>query len=63
MWTDGILDVSGELIRNDMSEDQAGVPLFLDLQMIDTNTCDPISGVYLDVWHCNATVHSPPPFL
>ncbi|KAL4734796.1 Intradiol ring-cleavage dioxygenase [Aspergillus similis] len=34
---------------------QAGVPLFLDLQLIDVNTCEPLQNVYTDIWHCNAT--------
>ena len=46
----------GELIRNDIKEDQEGVPLYLDIQLIDTNTCEPVPQVYLDFWHCNATV-------
>ncbi|KAE8311386.1 Intradiol ring-cleavage dioxygenase [Aspergillus transmontanensis] len=53
--TEGPYYVSGELIRNDIKEDQEGVPLFLDIQLIDTNTCEPLPQVYLDFWHCNAT--------
>ncbi|THC98277.1 hypothetical protein EYZ11_002279 [Aspergillus tanneri] len=55
MLTIGDADVSGELIRQNIVEDQAGVPLFLDLQLIDTNTCEPLSKAYIDLWHCNAT--------
>ncbi|KAK6821627.1 intradioldioxygenaselike [Aspergillus parasiticus SU-1] len=53
--TEGPYYVSGELIRNDIKEDQEGVPLFLDIQLIDTNTCEPLPQIYLDFWHCNAT--------
>ncbi|KAE8326870.1 Intradiol ring-cleavage dioxygenase [Aspergillus sergii] len=53
--TEGPYYVSGELIRNDIKEDQAGVPLYLDIQLIDTNTCEPLPQIYLDFWHCNAT--------
>lgn len=38
-----------------MSEDQAGVPLFLDIQIVDTSTCEPVPAVFMDVWHCNST--------
>lgn len=38
-----------------MTESQAGVPLYLDIQVIDTNTCEPLPNVALDFWHCNAT--------
>jgi protocatechuate 3,4-dioxygenase beta subunit len=31
------------------------VPLTLDIQLIDDNTCEPIIRVYLEAWHCNAT--------
>ncbi|RHZ54003.1 intradiol ring-cleavage dioxygenase [Aspergillus thermomutatus] len=53
--TQGPYYVSGELIRKDITEDQAGVPLYVDIQMVDSSTCEPVTGVYLDFWHCNAT--------
>ncbi|RHZ55591.1 hypothetical protein CDV55_104592 [Aspergillus turcosus] len=53
--TQGPYYVSGELIRSDITEDQAGVPLYVDVQMVDSSTCEPVTNVYLDFWHCNAT--------
>ncbi|KAL4976017.1 Intradiol ring-cleavage dioxygenase [Aspergillus desertorum] len=53
--TQGPYYVSGELIRQNLVEDQAGVPLYLDIQLIDSETCEPVPDVYLDFWHCNAT--------
>lgn len=47
--------VEGEYIRSDIAEDQAGVPLHLDIQIVDVNTCLPVSDMVVDVWHCNAT--------
>ncbi|KAL4746253.1 hypothetical protein BDW72DRAFT_210561 [Aspergillus terricola var. indicus] len=47
--------VVGELVRHNVAVDQAGVPLFLDLQLIDVNTYEPLQNVYTDIWHCNAT--------
>ncbi|KAF2795674.1 protocatechuate 3 [Melanomma pulvis-pyrius CBS 109.77] len=44
-----------ETLRQDMSEDQAGIPLYLDIGVLDVNTCEPASDVLLDLWHCNAT--------
>lgn len=29
--------------------------LYLDVQLLDTSTCDPVPAVYIDAWHCNAT--------
>lgn len=48
-------DVDGELIRNDIVEDQKGVELNLDLTVVDTSTCEPISEMYVDAWQANAT--------
>ncbi|KAL4981482.1 Intradiol ring-cleavage dioxygenase [Aspergillus falconensis] len=53
--TQGPYYVSGELIRQNLVEDQPGVPLYLDIQLIDSETCEPVPDVYLDFWHCNAT--------
>lgn len=47
--------VTGELIRQDITEGQAGAPLHLDFQFVDINTCEPVSNLITDVWHCNST--------
>ncbi|KAI0431370.1 Intradiol ring-cleavage dioxygenase [Xylaria sp. FL1042] len=48
--------VGGELIRTDVTDGQSGIPLHLDLQFIDINTCEPIPAATLvDIWACNAT--------
>lgn len=48
-------DVTGEYFRQNVTEGQGGVPLFVDIQVIDTNTCEPLPNVAFDFWHCNAT--------
>lgn len=53
--TQGPYYVDGELIRSDITEDQEGVPLYLDIQLVDTSTCEPVPAVYMDLWHCNST--------
>ncbi|KAJ5484849.1 hypothetical protein N7539_004837 [Penicillium diatomitis] len=53
--TQGPYYVSGELIRQNIVENEGGVPLYMDIQLIDTNTCEPLPDVYMDIWHCNAT--------
>ena len=53
--TEGPYWVQGELIRSDVTEDQEGVPLHLDIQVIDVNTCEPVPEVYLELWHYNST--------
>lgn len=53
--TPGPYYVNGELIRSHIAEGQDGVPVFLDIQLIDTSNCRPIKEAYVDIWHCNAT--------
>ncbi|KAH7366617.1 Intradiol ring-cleavage dioxygenase [Pyrenochaeta sp. MPI-SDFR-AT-0127] len=53
--TDGPYYVTGELIRKNVKEDQAGVDLYLEVQYVDITTCEPVPELYVDVWNCNAT--------
>ncbi|KAF2707211.1 aromatic compound dioxygenase [Pleomassaria siparia CBS 279.74] len=53
--TQGPYYVSGEYIRRNVIDDQEGVNIILDYQVIDVNTCDPVPGAYLEMWHCNST--------
>ncbi|PKS08185.1 hypothetical protein jhhlp_005461 [Lomentospora prolificans] len=47
--------VKGEHIRDDLIDDEAGVPVYLHAQFIDVNTCKPIPDLYWDVWNANST--------
>ncbi|KAG6614785.1 LYR motif containing protein 1 [Phytophthora cinnamomi] len=53
--TQGPYYVNGEPVRSDIREDQEGVDLYAEIQIVDVNTCEPVEGLYLDFWHCNAT--------
>ncbi|KAJ6177844.1 hypothetical protein N7519_008305 [Penicillium mononematosum] len=53
--TQGPYYVTGELVRKNIAESQEGIPLYMDIQLIDTNTCEPIPEIYMDLWHCNST--------
>lgn len=44
-----------QTLRQDMTEDQLGVPLWMDVGVLDMATCEPLEGVLLSFWHCNAT--------
>ena len=44
-----------QTIRQDMTETQDGVPLWLDIGVLDMATCKPLEGAMVDLWHCNAT--------
>ncbi len=53
------LDVSGERIRKDVTDGEEGVPLAVDIQIVDMETCEPIPNVYLEIWR-KSTPRSPP---
>jgi protocatechuate 3,4-dioxygenase beta subunit len=53
--TQGPYWVQGELVREDITDDQEGVPLTLDIQIIDVKTCEPVPEAFLEIWHCNST--------
>lgn len=42
--------VSGELLRQDVTEGQQGVPLHLEMQFVDVNTCEPVPDLLIDIW-------------
>lgn len=46
----------GELVRSDISEGQAGIPMWLDVQLIDVNTCKPIQGMTVDTWAVSGAI-------
>ncbi|KAE8363461.1 Intradiol ring-cleavage dioxygenase [Aspergillus caelatus] len=47
--TSGPYYVSGEHIRQNISETQLGISLYLELQLIDVNTCQPVQNAFLDL--------------
>lgn len=44
-----------QTLRQDMTESQPGVPLWLDVGVLDMATCEPLENALVDFWHCNAT--------
>ncbi|KAJ5085421.1 aromatic compound dioxygenase [Penicillium argentinense] len=44
-----------QTLRQDMTEDQVGVPLWLDIGVISMDTCEPLPDALIDFWHCNST--------
>ncbi|KAK0487732.1 aromatic compound dioxygenase [Armillaria novae-zelandiae] len=53
--TQGPYYVDGEYVRSDITEDQGGIYSYVDVELIDYSTCEPVADVYIDFWHCNAT--------
>ncbi|KKY14578.1 putative gpi anchored dioxygenase [Phaeomoniella chlamydospora] len=47
--------VKGEHIRSNLRESQPGVPVVIDGQFVDVETCEPIADLWWDVWNCNST--------
>ncbi|KAJ5704750.1 hypothetical protein N7536_000439 [Penicillium majusculum] len=51
----GLYGIDGELHRHDVCEGQAGVDLYLDIGVIDVETCEPLPDAWLSIWASNAT--------
>ncbi|WP_369223806.1 intradiol ring-cleavage dioxygenase [Streptomyces sp. R39] len=47
--------IDADKLRQDVTEDQAGIPLHLTLKVIDAETCRPLRNAAVDIWHCNAS--------
>lgn len=52
--TDGPYYLDDLLVRNDITEGKAGVPLDLQITVVDATTCAPIANAAVDIWHCDA---------
>ena len=46
--------VADELIRSEIAESKAGIPLTLRLAILDARTCKPLPNAAVDIWHCDA---------
>lgn len=51
--TEGPYYLDPALERSDITEDRAGVPIRLNLQVVDS-ACRPVQGARVDIWHCDA---------
>ncbi|MFD7880502.1 intradiol ring-cleavage dioxygenase [Streptomyces sp. NPDC059766] len=47
--------IDADKIRRDVTEDREGIPLLLDLRVIDSETCRPVRNAAVDIWHCDAS--------
>lgn len=47
--------VSGEYVRDDMSESEPGIPIYMSTQVIDVGSCSPVVGLYWEMWHANVS--------
>lgn len=47
--------IDQRILRSDIREGQPGIPLELELQILNANgSCAPVKGVAVSIWHCNA---------
>ncbi len=46
--------VPDEMVRRDIREAKPGLPLTLQLALLDVRTCKPLTGAAVDLWHCDA---------
>ncbi|KAI1277438.1 aromatic compound dioxygenase [Xylaria sp. FL0933] len=53
--TEGPYYVTGEYIRQNITEEEQGVPLTVDIAIFDIDTCEPITNTWVEIWHCNST--------
>ncbi|KAH9824633.1 Intradiol ring-cleavage dioxygenase, core [Teratosphaeria destructans] len=55
--TDGPYYVVGETIRKNVKEAlySEGVDVYLEVQYLDVDTCEPVSDIAVDIWNANAT--------
>ncbi|GAA3628950.1 intradiol ring-cleavage dioxygenase [Kineosporia mesophila] len=41
------------LLRSDITEDRTGIPLDLELRLIDGSSCKPVKNAAIEIWHCD----------
>jgi len=46
--------VAEDLVRANIAEGKAGVPLSLRILLLDSRTCKPVANAAVDIWHCDA---------
>jgi protocatechuate 3,4-dioxygenase beta subunit len=52
--TEGPYYLDGQLVRADISEGKAGIPLKLTLTVVDDDTCATIPNALVEIWHADA---------
>ena len=51
--TEGPFYVEHPLIRSSITEDRDGIPLSLEINLVDVTTCEPAVGAMVDIWHAD----------
>ncbi|KIM83257.1 hypothetical protein PILCRDRAFT_819495 [Piloderma croceum F 1598] len=53
--TEGPYYINNEFVRHDLTEEQSGIKLVLDIGVLDTISCEPLDNVLVELWSANAT--------
>jgi protocatechuate 3,4-dioxygenase beta subunit len=53
--TEGPYYIAGETIRSDVRDGRPGLPLRLELTVLDAVACTPIAGATVEIWHADAS--------
>ncbi|CAH0021089.1 unnamed protein product [Clonostachys rhizophaga] len=48
--TEGPYYVAGEYVRQDITGSEPGVPLVVDFDVFDVETCEPLTDTYVEIW-------------
>ncbi|KAF2422977.1 aromatic compound dioxygenase [Tothia fuscella] len=51
---EGPFYIDHPLVRANITEDRSGIPLSLAIEVVNVDTCEPVKGVYVDIWHADA---------
>lgn len=49
--------IPNQQVRSDIAEDRAGVPLILDVFVLDSKSALPVENINVDLWHADAEGH------
>ncbi|MER5820996.1 intradiol ring-cleavage dioxygenase [Streptomyces mirabilis] len=52
--TEGPYYIDADKIRQNITEGKEGIPMTLELKVIDADTCKPVKNAAVDIWHCTA---------
>jgi protocatechuate 3,4-dioxygenase beta subunit len=52
--TEGPYYIDLDRVRRDITEGRPGAPLELTVNVVDGDSCEPISDAAVDIWHCDA---------
>jgi protocatechuate 3,4-dioxygenase beta subunit len=52
--TEGPYYLDDMILRDDVTEGKAGIPLELTLLVLDATTCTPLENAAVEIWHCDA---------